>query len=672
MAVRRLRGAGLRRAARGRAGFVALACAVYLAAGFAATWPAVKDARHEFLSGGAPAHGEASPGDHLQTLYHWWLVGHQLEHGHAPWLDPYSFRPEADAQPNFPGWPFGFLFWPLSAAFGLVVAWNLMQLLVYVLAGLAACAWLRELGLRRASAVAGGLAFAIAPYRVEQSVGHLLGPISVLLAVSLWAFERARRRRNGWWLVVSGAAIASIPLSGQVHLALGAIPFYLLYTFVRARRRDGGVHLHRSPLAIGSALGAIVAIGAGILVRQTVIVGSTQSGGRSLDEVRIYSAHWSDFVTRHVDHARSEQFVFLGWATPVVALVGLAVLLHARRFGLAAALGLGALVPILLAVGTHLPLYSALWHALPPFRFPRVPERLMPIACLCIAALVAIALARTRSAVVAALAVALLFVDLHARAYGRSAPGDPAAVADVAPGRLLELPVFDPGVHYGSVYLLYDTSARRQRPGGYSTTAPNASKSLARRLERLNCGDWSGGTAALLERLGVKSIAFHRGLFEKNSAVPDRSAFARRGLARHGWSPRQGSGPVRLYQRSRRRARAPLPPAPPVFCQGWFGETPAVPGRAMSETHAPFWIYSAGPLRLRFAPSPLRLRFTVDERPERGPVLQLGRPGWHVVTVEAPQLLAGANGKKVGARLLSLATAPLWIHPGGGRLRPPP
>jgi hypothetical protein len=31
------------------------------------------------LSGGAPAHGEASPGDHLQTLYHYWLVGHQLE-----------------------------------------------------------------------------------------------------------------------------------------------------------------------------------------------------------------------------------------------------------------------------------------------------------------------------------------------------------------------------------------------------------------------------------------------------------------------------------------------------------------------------------------------------------------------------------------------------------------
>jgi len=202
----------------------------------AATWPAVQHARSDFLSGGAPAHGEASPGDHLQTLYHLWLVGHQLEHARAPWQDPYSFRPEAKPQPNFPGWPYGLLFWPLGAVFGLVGGWNVLQLLFYVLAGLAACAWLRELGLPRGPALAGGLAFAIAPYRVEQSVGHLLGPISILIAVSLWAFERARRG-NRWWLALAAAALASIPLSGQVHLALGAIPFFFGYALCRTRDR---------------------------------------------------------------------------------------------------------------------------------------------------------------------------------------------------------------------------------------------------------------------------------------------------------------------------------------------------------------------------------------------------------------------------------------------------
>ena len=608
-------------------------------------------ARSNFLSGGAPGHGEASPGDHLQTLYHWWLVGHQLEHGHAPWLDPYSFRPEASAQPNFPGWPYGFLFWPLGAVLGPVVAWNAMQLLFYVLAGIITFAWLRELGLARGAALAGGLAFAIAPYRAQQSVGHLLGSVSVLLVLALWAFERSRRGRF-WWVALSAAGLASIPLSGQVHLALGAIPFFICYTLVRLRS-DGGVHLHKLPAYTGVAVATVVAVAAGILVRETVIKGSTQAGGRSLDEVRFYSARWGDFLARNVDHARSEQFVYLGWTTPLLAVAGLVVLLRARRFGLAAVLGVGALVPALLALGTHVPLYAALWHAFPPFRFPRVPERLLPVACLCIAALVAFAIARAPSVVVA-LAIALLLVDLHVRVYGKSAPGDRSAVSRVS-SRLLELPVFDPGVHYGSVYLWYDTAAHAQRPGGYSTTAPRIAKSTARRLERLNCGDWSGNRVGALERLGVQTIALHFGLFLRNSAIPNRSYFAWRGLVRHGWRFIRRVGPVWVFARGKGPPRPSLEaPAPraPVFCQGWYGDVGM--GRFMSEPHAPLWIYGRGSVKLTFAPSTLSRRFAVDERPQQSPTLKLGKRGWHVVTVDVPHLVAGANGKQVGLRLVSV------------------
>src|SRR5205823_10943216 len=132
-----------------------------------------------------------------------------------------------------------------------------------------------------------------------------------------------------------------------------------------------------------------------------------------------YSAGWGDLVRRH-EGASLEKFVFLGWATPILAAAGLVLLARARR-GLAVVLGLGAVVPILLALGTHLPTYSWLWHALPPFRYPRVPERLMPIACLALAALVALVVeeaARRRAAVaVVAAALALLFVDLHATTF---------------------------------------------------------------------------------------------------------------------------------------------------------------------------------------------------------------------------------------------------------------
>jgi hypothetical protein len=324
----------------------------------------VLHARSHFMSGGAPGNGEASPGDHLQTLYHYWLVGHQLEHSRAPWRDPYTFRPEAKPQPNYAGWPLGFLFWPLGAAFGLVAGWNLLQLVVYMLAGLLACAWLRELGLPRGPALAGGLVFAIAPYRVQQSVGHLLGPISILLPLSLWAFERG-------WFWLSALALASIPLSGQVHLALGAIPFVVAYMLVRRRDRRA---------VIGAVAGALAAVGAGLLVRETLIEGSTEAGGRKLAEITRYSAHVGDLFSRHLDHGRSEQFVFLGWLAPLLALVGLIFLVRARRYALGALLAVGVVVPVVLALGTNTPIYSPLWHALPPFRFPRVPERLLPIA----------------------------------------------------------------------------------------------------------------------------------------------------------------------------------------------------------------------------------------------------------------------------------------------------
>ncbi len=587
------------------------------------------------MSGGAPSNGEASPGDHLQSLYHYWLVSHQLEHGRAPWRDPYTFRPEARPQPNYAGWPFGLLFWPLGALFGLVGGWNALQLLVYVLAGAFACAWLRELGIPRGPALAGGLAFALAPYRAQQSVGHLLGPISIMLPLSLWAFERARRGTS-WWLVLSAAALASIPLSGQVHLALGAIPFALAYAFCRTRDRR---------LLAGAVAGAVAAVAAGLLVRETLIKGSTESGGRKLAEITRYSANAGDFVSRHLDHGRSEQFVYLGWATPLAAVAGLILLVRARRFALAALLGVGVVIPVVLALGTHTPIYSALWHALPPFRFPRVPERLLPIACLCLAALVAFAVARTRLALVAIL---LLFVDLHVHVYRESAPGRPEQVSYRGSGRLLELPVFDPSVHYGSVYLWYDTASQRERPGGYATTAPKAAKRVADRLQRLNCGDWSDGTARELDGLGVRAIALHVGLYNRSDRNAATAWFAWQSLLRHGWTVQRASGPVWLFERRAAALRPTLPapnPTSPVFCQGWYGDTGS--GRYMSEKHAPFWVH--GLESLAFARSDPQPRIHV----------QAGPDGWKLVTVDVPKLSRVPGEKRlVGPKLLRVRTVP--------------
>ena len=57
-------------------------------------------------------------------------------------------------------------------------------------------------------------------------------------------------------------------------------------------------------------------------------------------------------------------------------------------------------------------------------------------------------------------------------------------VAEAPPGRLLELPVLPPDAYAGSVYLYYSMQAPRERPLGYSTTAPPSAVAAARALRR--------------------------------------------------------------------------------------------------------------------------------------------------------------------------------------------
>jgi hypothetical protein len=640
--------------------------------------PGIAHVGGSFLAGGAPGHGEAARGDHLQTTYHLWLFGNEVENGRAPWRDVYSFQPEAKPTVNPAVWPYGPLFWPLYHLFGLVLAWNLLVLATFVAAGAFTFAWLRELGLPRGPALAGGLAFELAPYRAIQSAGHLLGPVTVLLPLAFWALERGRRG-NPLWLLLSAAAIASVPLSGQVHLAIGAIPFYAAYALVRlpgARRRAVQVG--------GATVGVGLAIGAGLLIDRTVVQGSLAGNGRSLSEVAAYSADWIDLFSRHERHG-SESFVFLGWATPVAALLGLYVLVRGGRRWLAALLAVGAVVPILLALGTNTPLYRPVHAIVPGLQYPRVPERLMPVACLAIAALVAFAVrflveaaasrglrgsARLAGLAAAAVAVVAVTGDLHVQALKASAAdtGNKAYQAlegGRRAGRLLEVPVFLPDREDGSVYQYYDTGPRRQRPEGYSTTAPVAADVAARRLQGLNCGEWTPRLERTIRNLGVREIAFHAGLFVLNPDVPERTWFAWRALVQHGYRPWIRDGVVTILDRLH---GAEPPPAAPVpeprhdtawFCEGWYDNDGN--GRAMSSGHAALWVYGAGPLRLVMRSAvPMGVNFGVDgtQRFVRriGPLVEvrlaLRGAGWHLVTFDVPPL-PEVNGRKEGPRLVA-------------------
>jgi len=599
------------------------------------------------MASGGDGHGEPPAGDYLQTVYRFWLVGHQLADGAAPWHDPFSFQPLTEQQTVLGAWPFGLLYWPLGAVFGPVVAWNTLLLATIVAAGVVTYAWLLTLDVGTWPAVIGGLAFAIAPYRLDQSAtGHVLGWVALFLPLALLGIERARvastRARGHAWGAVTAGALTSICLSGQLHLALGAIPLVLAYALVRARG-----------LALLWTIGGLAATAAvGLVIRYTLIAGSAEDQGRSLADVRRFEAEWIDLVNRF-HRPGSEEFVYFGWLTPLLAIAGVVVLWR-RQAWLAVVLGLGALLPILFALGTNLPTYSPLWHAFSPLRFPRVPERFMPIADLALAALLAFAAAELlrRAGAWAMAAAALLLVlvalDLGAQPVSATAadPDNAAYAALTGPGRILELPLFDPGIHYGSVYDYYELQAKRERPQGYDTLAPRRAYTFAFTYNRIACGIWLPGDEAVLERLDVRHVLLHAGVYQQ---AGDRSAwFAWKGLTDAGWAPATPGGPVTLFG----RGSSSVPPklaepghTEPVFCLGWRK------GRT-TELQAPFWLYGAGPYSLTFsADTPTHVVLSEDgERMYDDEVdghavahLDFSEGGWHAVVLDASRPGLGLN-----------------------------
>ena len=622
------------------------AAALYAVAAVLATLPAAARLHSEYMSTGLPGHGEAAPGDHAQTVYRFWLVGNQLEHGRTPWRDPYSFQPVVEPQVNLGGWPYGLPFWPLEALFGPVVAWNLLLLSTIVAAGLLTFAWLRTLAVPPAAAAIGGLAFAIAPYRLLQSGGHLLGWAAVFLPLALWALERSRgadaRPAAHAYGFLSAAALVSVVLSGQLHLALGAIPFLLAYAAVRFR-----------PLPfLWTAGGAAVAAGIGFAIERLVIAESEASEGRALAEVTKYSASWIDLVSRWRLHGL-EQFVYVGWLTGVLAIAG-AVLLVRRRSWLGAVLAVAAVVPLLLALGTNLPGYAELHEHLPPLRFTRVPGRFVPIADLAIAALAAFALAALlarvaaqRFAVAAAILTVLVAGDLLVFPLRGSAADQDntayAALANAGPGRVLEFPVFRPGEGAGSAYYVYELQAPRERPTGYSTVAPREAYGVADELARLDCGIWLAGDEERLQTLGVNFVALHLGLYER---VDNEAAwFAWRGLQEQGYGQIATDGPVTLLADGVRGTRFPQPSEPPR----------TTPQHCFSVAdQAGAWIWGSGRARVTLAGSS-QAEIWIDGE-ERGvaplaPVANLSFPvngeEWHSVFVRGP-----------GVSLLQLTISP--------------
>jgi hypothetical protein len=169
-------------------------------------------------------------GDHLQFYYYLWLVRDRLGAGASPLRDPYQFAVDGP-RPNLPNvfLPAALAYLPL-AVLDPRLGYNLLVLLSFPAAGLAAALLARRYGARPEAAALAGVVFACAPYRLGALLGgHPAGVAYALVPLALWGLEGALAgsRAGGAWCGIALLALAQMEPHFLYFAALG-LPLYLL------------------------------------------------------------------------------------------------------------------------------------------------------------------------------------------------------------------------------------------------------------------------------------------------------------------------------------------------------------------------------------------------------------------------------------------------------------
>jgi hypothetical protein len=139
--------------------------------------------------------GNLTPTDGWMFVWNlWWVKTALVERGTSPLFAPDLFYPRGVSLGlHSLSLANGVLSVPLQAVSGPIAAHNWLVLLSFVLSALGVYALARELGAATPGAMAAGIAFALCPYRVAHSVGHLNLVSTQWIPFTLWALLRLTR-----------------------------------------------------------------------------------------------------------------------------------------------------------------------------------------------------------------------------------------------------------------------------------------------------------------------------------------------------------------------------------------------------------------------------------------------------------------------------------------------
>jgi hypothetical protein len=434
-----------------------------------------------------------------------------------------------------------------------VVRYDLLFLFAYAMAFAGAYALARELGAGRAGAIVAGIAFAYAPWRLEQE-GHLhiisSGAIPLALALLIGGYRRrAPRRILAGWLVATWQFSLGFSLGLPLAYLLAGGGAAVTIGWLRRGRP-------RPPRGVAVATGTgmlCFALVAGLLARPYMrVLDDHPEAQRTIDDVAAFSGPPYEFLAASEDsrvwgaataplreglNVVPEQTLFVGLTILALAITGLligsAMPRRVRR-----ALAAGALGCAILSLGfklnglSWLYPYRWLYEFLPGWQGIRVPGRLHTLTTLCLALLAAggaqalAGRARARFGSLAAGAcVVLLCAAVLAEGWGfadhptvERAPAGHAA----APQPALHLPAtpFD-----NRRYVLWSTDGFPDIVNGRGSFMPRQFEAVIDVTESFP----DRRSVAYLRRLGVRSVTLHLA-HVRGTPLAGAAARPRRGL----------------------------------------------------------------------------------------------------------------------------------------------
>jgi hypothetical protein len=466
-------------------------------------------------------------GDPVRTSWQIAWVGHAMLHDPLHIFDANAFYPHplslAFSDSLLGYGPAGFIG---SGTVAALVRYNLLFLAAWSLAFVGAYLLARELGLGRLGAGAAGAAFAYAPYRVTEA-GHLHVISSGGIPLALFLLARGYRRGShklvlAGWLVSAWQVGLGFTLGLQFAYLLLVLALLAVFFWWRAGRP-----------ALPHRLLAVTCIGLAVLGAVTVyqsrpylrVAHEYPTAKRTLKEVKNYSAGpaallaassenrvWGGATSgmRAKVHSKNESVFFPGGLILVLAVIGLAAPLYARRLRIGLLVGIVCCSVLALGfgiTGAGYP-YRLLYDFAPGWDGVRVPGRIFSLATLFYAlaagagaqviALWADRWGRRRAVVglstIAGVVLVIGIVGEGAGHLGHPVVPQPASAEIGLPGPRLDLPTDGA---YDRVWQYFSTDGFYKIPIGNST------------FDMPAVDDLRGGMSGFPDRASVEKLRYY-------------------------------------------------------------------------------------------------------------------------------------------------------------------